>query len=302
MSAAHPLCEAVAVEATAVDGTPLAGLRWDPPVSPADGPDDAPALVLTHGVASAHDGGISVWLGPEMAARGHTVFSFDRRDARGFGGSLTFGDGLDDLASAIDAAQAQGFGRVVLVGHSKGTLYVPGYAATRADVRVAAVGLFAPVHDNREAARELLMGEHYDANVAAAVAAADAHSGVPGSGSSAAVISVATVGGPELEMTPAAFLDFFGPGARAVPLDCIGAVGVPVFTAWATTDSLTPGHFGSALVDAARSAGADINAEVIVDADPGRDPADAHRFTGLEQQAAGSFARWLRDHTQGEQR
>lgn len=243
------------------------------------------AVLLTHGVASAHDSGMGAWLGPELAARGHAVVSFDRRDARGLGGTLDFSDGLDDIASAVEATAALGFEGVVLAGHSKGTVFVPHYAVARSDPRVVAAALFGLVHDNRVAARDVLMGGRYEANVESAQRALEAGIDLP--------IPLATLGGPPLEMTPRAFLDFFGPDADAVPLEWVTRLRVPLYASRASTDTHTPLRFHQAVVDAATSAGVQVRSVVIIDPEPERDPADAHRFAGLEGDAAEPFSEWL---------
>lgn len=286
MSTAAPLVRDEVLAARASDGTPLAGRMWNPTER------SAVAVVLTHGVASAHDSGMGTWFGAELAARGWSVAAFDRRDARTAGGDLTFADGLDDISAALDALGEAGFERMVLCGHSKGTLFVPNYAATRSDDRVAAIGLFGPVHDNRAAAREMLMGENYDSNVAAAISAMEAGDPRP--------VPLKMIGGPALEMAPEAFLSFFGPDADAVPLEWVTKVSVPVYASVASTDGLTPIHFHRALVDAAVRAGVDIRSVVIEDRQSGRDPVEAHRFIGLEEQAAEPFNEWLTKQIESE--
>lgn len=279
MTTAAPQVHEEELTARASDRSQLPGRMW----TLAERSDVV--VLLTHGVASAHDSGMGTWFGREMASRGWSVAAFDRRDARTVGGDLTFTDGLDDVAAAVDAVSGAGFERVVLCGHSKGTLFVPHYAATRSDGRVVAIGLFGLVHDNREAAREMLMGENYDSNVAAARAALDAGDSQP--------VPLKMLGGPLLEMAPEAFLGFFGPDADAVPLEWITKVSLPAYACVASTDALTPRHFHETLVEAALGAGVDIHSEVIEDPEAGRDAAEAHRFIGLEAQAAEPFNQWL---------
>lgn len=135
------------------------------------------------------------------------------------------------------------------------------------------------------AGRQSLMGEHYEANVAAATEALEAGAEDP--------IPLTTLGGPPLEMKPRSFLSIFGPDSKAVPTHWIRRVSLPVLACRADTDSLTPSQFHEELVGAAVGAGVAVTSEVIEDPDPTRDPVDAHRFNGLESATADLFTGWL---------
>jgi pimeloyl-ACP methyl ester carboxylesterase len=265
----------------AIDGTSLAGTFVEPR-NP--GPI---AVVITHGVASSHAGGVARWLGQELARHGIASVALDRRDAGTAGGSWTFDDGVDDLAVAIDVCDKLGYSQVVLAGHSKGTTYVPYYAATRHDMRVKAIALFAPVHDQRAVARESLMVDQYRENLRAALEAADRGDPTP--------IPIATAAGPPLEMSPAAFISMFGPESDAVPRRWVTEIDVPTFVCRARTDSLTPDSYQDAIVNAGHAARVPIVSIVVEDPLDDRDPADAHRFGGLESVTAKAFAGWIRD-------
>jgi pimeloyl-ACP methyl ester carboxylesterase len=124
------------------------------------------------GVALFHGGGGEFYLplfralGNGLAARGWPVLSLNRRDHGANFGFVTLARGAMDQRAAVDQLESLGVERVVLGGHSYGTVTVPWYVANTDDPRVAGMVLYAALGDLARASVIICGGqERYDAYV-----------------------------------------------------------------------------------------------------------------------------------------
>lgn len=265
-----------AIGATATDGTLLEGTILEPASS------RPCAVLITHGVASDHRGGVARWLGPLLATAGFTVLSLDRRD-RGTGPiTATFDDGLADIATAVDVLTGRGHARIVLCGHSKGTVYLPTFEATRERRDIVGLALFATMHDNHAVARDVLWPDDFPAALRDAARRLE-------SGDDEPFPVDGTPGSPTI--SPSAFLSFFGADTPAAPVRSITGVRVPTLLCRVDSDSFAPASFQRAVANAGRSAGVAIS-ELTMTA-PGSTPSAAHRFDGVEDETAHRVTEWI---------
>ena len=102
-------------------------------------------VVLVHGMTGSFVGEIESAVPPLLAAAGLPTLVANNR-GNGFLGAATetIAGVLPDIAAAIDALQARGFARIVLIGHSKGAVKVTTYMTQTNDPRVVALGLLSP--------------------------------------------------------------------------------------------------------------------------------------------------------------
>jgi pimeloyl-ACP methyl ester carboxylesterase len=257
---------------TAVDGTPLEGHVTQP-----DHPKST-AFLITHGVGGNYAAGVPEWFGREAEPYGYATLAINRRDHDENNARTCFEDGLEDLRVAIDYLAREGYSRVFLCGHSKGTIYLHPYVLEYQDPRVRAIGLYGAVHDNALAASETFMLGHYTANVARAMAALREGRGTQRMG-------FEVLFGPELELTAQGFLSYFGPLSLARPVEAIGKAGVPTLSCWSSSDSFTPERYHLAICEAGRRAGVRVEHVVVQDPEPRREAGAGHNFAGIEAEA-----------------
>jgi pimeloyl-ACP methyl ester carboxylesterase len=152
------------------------------------------------------------WLGPRLAAAGYPTVALNRRDHGGFFGYFGLRESAMDHAAAVDWLAAQGARRVVLAGHSYGTLTALYYLAQTDDARVAGAVLYAPVGDLRAATVPMVGGqERYDRLVATARAKL-----AEGRGHEAFLIGPTVPEEKPVPHTYAVFLDKRGPDSEAI--------------------------------------------------------------------------------------
>jgi alpha-beta hydrolase superfamily lysophospholipase len=111
---------------------------------PAEQPSSI-GVVLVHGMTGSFVGEIESAVPPLLAAAGLPTLVANNRGHGMLGAATETVDGvLPDIAAAIDALQARGFVRIVLIGHSKGGVKVSTYMTQTRDPRVVALGLLSP--------------------------------------------------------------------------------------------------------------------------------------------------------------
>lgn len=133
-----------AVKVEAADGTELFGLVHEP-----DGDPDV-AVVYVHGLGSNGQSHLSHGLAATLPPIGIGVIRGDLREAnllridevpttqearKGGGAYHAFADGVEDVDLWVELAFARGFQRVVLFGHSLGSLRSTHYVAEHGDDR-----------------------------------------------------------------------------------------------------------------------------------------------------------------------
>ncbi|MEZ5069559.1 MAG: alpha/beta fold hydrolase [Bacteroidales bacterium] len=142
-------CEQAHLVFDSRDGESLFMRRWEPD-SLRPGTRDV-AVLIFHGV-TAHSGAYAM-AGEPLAAAGYTTFGFDYR-GHGLSGGRR-GDyasrqlWVSDLAHALDEVHAQGFEKVVLLGHSLGVAAAI-YTAREVPDEVSALILLSGGYERRE--------------------------------------------------------------------------------------------------------------------------------------------------------
>lgn len=185
----------------------LDGVAWRPA-----GAARRTAIALFPGTGAEFCHPPAAWLGPRLAAAGWPVLSLNRRDHGAQFGFHRFRDSAMDHGVAVDWLAAQGAERVVLGGHSYGTLTVPCYVAETGDARVAALLLLAPLGDLRAASVRIVGGEADYARIVADCRARCAE----GRGDEAFLIPPMAPGTLPLMHSHAVFLDKRGPEAATI--------------------------------------------------------------------------------------
>ncbi|WP_428149658.1 alpha/beta fold hydrolase [Brevundimonas sp.] len=161
------------IDVTADDGTSLPAVIYAPEGGSAA---DKPAILFVHGRTGDTVQSSGHWVGWRLAQLGYTVFtpSFRISGTAGFASS-TMNEQADDMARWTDAIAAQGFTRLIAVGHSNGGIYISNYMARTHDPRVLGVAFMAPTVDERE--RTSRLDPNFEAKLAEARTAIDAGEG-----------------------------------------------------------------------------------------------------------------------------
>lgn len=207
--------ELVAIDAG--DGIVLNGAAWLPAAEVARDT----AIALFPGTGGEFYQPWLSYAGSRLAALGYPALALNRRDHGPFFGYHTMAASAMDHVHAVDYLSERGAKRVILAGHSFGTLTVPLYIRESGDSRVAGLILFAPLGDMREASVQIVGGrENYDRIVARARARV-----AGGRGGEAFLIPPMAPGQNPLIHTYQVFLEKRGPESDAVGHELIRHVG-----------------------------------------------------------------------------
>ncbi len=204
------------VSAKTDDGIVLYGLIW----TPASGKAKIGVVLSAGTYAEFYDLPFD-WMGQKLAENGYLAISMNRRDH-----GLEFGYHNMEAAAAdhrihIDILAKRGAEKIVLAGHSYGTVTVPYYVMTTDDPRVKAMLLFSPLGDLRPGSVIICGGkDKYDAIVAQAKEMVAA-----GKGKEAFMIPPMVPGGRPIVNTYENFLDKRGPDSKAAPVEILKSVG-----------------------------------------------------------------------------
>lgn len=288
MTETGPDTRGVTTELVAIpvsDEITLDGVLWTPPASAS-----RTAVALSHGTGAAFYYPPLAWLGPRLAAMGYPTLSLNRRDHSQFFGYYTLDAAAMDHAHAVDLLCARGAERVVLVGHSYGTVTAPYYVARTDDSRVPALVLLAALGDLRIGSMRMAGGqESYDRLVEEARARVAA-----GEGESVFVNAPMVPGDKPLPHRWSIFLDKRGPDSEAVPAALIRDLGSrPLLAVRDPADpfpAATPP--AQALLEAASPR---LDYVLLDDIRNGATDEAAHRFTGREAELLALMTRWLAD-------
>jgi len=124
-------------------------------------------VVLVHGYTGTFTGEVEGALPPMLAAAGYTTLVANNRGAGILGAARERFEGcVPDIRAAIDLMADRGYGRIILLGHSKGGVKAAYYLAQTGDPRVIALGLLSPASGAREIGdlnRRLIGGDQSDA-------------------------------------------------------------------------------------------------------------------------------------------
>jgi pimeloyl-ACP methyl ester carboxylesterase len=126
----------------AIDGFRVEAALWLP-----DGqaPADTTLVLQVHGSGSNSAKPPNGFLGAGLAATGRAVLCINTRQHDDLVATENFYDVARDLDAAVHTARALGYRRLVLQGHSLGTIHALYYAATNWDADIKAASLLGAV-------------------------------------------------------------------------------------------------------------------------------------------------------------
>jgi pimeloyl-ACP methyl ester carboxylesterase len=272
------------VTLAADDGAPLDGALY----TPLDAPAARTGIALFHGTGGEFYIPLFRALGEGLAARGWPVLALNRRDHGASFGFVTLARGAMDQRAAIDFLASRGAARVVLGGHSYGTVTVPWYVATTNDARVPGMLLYAALGDLRPASVAICGGqERYDAFVAEARAAVAA-----GRGDEAFVIPPMVAGYLPMTNSYAVFLDKRGPESEAAPIELIRRVGNRPSLALRHARDPFPATLPPARAQL-EAANRNLTYVLVAEGENGPPVPEAHFFAGHEDAVLAHTIDWL---------
>ncbi len=206
--------ELVAIDAG--EGLVLNGAAWLPQTGAAE-----TGIALFPGTGSEFYQPWLSYAGPRLAAAGYSTIALNRRDHGGFFGFHGMAASAMDHRHAVDYLAARGVRRIILAGHSYGTLTAPLYVRNTGDPRVAGLILYAPLGDMRAASEQIVGGrENYQRIVAEAEAKV-----AEGKGGEAFLIPPMVPGLIPMVHTYEMFLEKRGPDSEAVGFELIRHMG-----------------------------------------------------------------------------
>ena len=211
---------------------------------PTSGAQPGVAFLTVHDFTGSAFAGPPNWLAEGAAQAGY--FSIGMQTNRGSRGMMggTYATSSKDIGAWTDYLEKHGYSKVVLVGHGFGATRAAQYLATTHDKRIAGLVMVAPAPDSAAFLRGKIGAAAYDK----ALATARSHTA---SSDYRDLIYLKQVpqevptdmAGGTLVMSPAAFIDAWGPEAPVLS-KLVGHLGVPVLVLAGTDDArLTPADF-----------------------------------------------------------
>ena len=198
------------------DGITLDGAAWAP-----SGGGAQTGIALFPGTGAEFYTPWLSWVAPRLAEAGYPVVALNRRDHGSYFGFHKLEPAALDHRYAVDFLAERGAQKIVLGGHSYGTVTAPYYVMKTGDSRVAGFLLYAALGDLRQASVAITGGQAaYDRIVATARARIAA-----GQGLESFLIPPMAEGSLPIVHTHETFLDKRGPESKAVPADLIRQVG-----------------------------------------------------------------------------
>jgi alpha-beta hydrolase superfamily lysophospholipase len=138
----------------AIDGFQIEAALWQPD---ARAPTDTTMIVMVHGSGGSYRRAPERFLGPLLAANGYAAFAINTRQHDDRVNTDNFFDVRRDIEAAVQVARALGYKKLVLQGHSLGTIQVQFFAATNWDPDIKAVILLGPFGNLPWKSRNLLV-------------------------------------------------------------------------------------------------------------------------------------------------
>jgi pimeloyl-ACP methyl ester carboxylesterase len=261
------------------DGTPLQGALYTPRGTP------KPLAVLTlHGTESNFYSNVAGFLGPGLAERGYPVLALNRRDHDdGFARSDVPG-GLSDVRAGVDFLAARGYPKVVLAGHSLGTVFASAYLPQTGDARVAALVLSGALADLPSRTQEFVAPDEYARTRAWAEQ-------MVAEGRDLEVTLIPYYTGGQLLTSARAFLSYRVAGSLAAPKEQIRSVALPILIVHDSNDQVARRQFSD---EVAASAVASPLVDLVELLDPTpRDANDGHLHVGMEAETIATIGDWL---------
>jgi pimeloyl-ACP methyl ester carboxylesterase len=122
----------------AIDGFRVDAALWHPA---AKAQADTTLVLQIHGSGGSYAKQPNAFLGSGLAATGRAVLAINTRQHDALVATENFFDVITDIDAAVRVARALGYRRLVLQGHSLGSIQVLFYAATHWDADIRAISL-----------------------------------------------------------------------------------------------------------------------------------------------------------------
>ena len=122
----------------ALDGFRVDAALWQPA---GRAPADTTLVVQVHGSGGSYAKPPNAFLGSGLAAGGRAVLAINTRQHDELVATENFFDVITDIDAGVRTGRALGYRRIVLQGHSLGSIQVLFYAATHWDADIRAVSL-----------------------------------------------------------------------------------------------------------------------------------------------------------------
>ena len=126
----------------AIDGFRVDAALWHPE---GKAPADTTLVLQVHGSGGSYAKPPNGFLGTGLASGGRAVLGINTRQHDELVATENFYDVARDLDAAVHSARALGYRRLVLQGHSLGTIHALYYAATNWDADIKAASLLGAV-------------------------------------------------------------------------------------------------------------------------------------------------------------
>ena len=139
---------------TAIDGVRVDGVLWQPT---ATAPADTTLVIHIHGSGANYWKPPGDGLGADLAAGGRGMLAINTRQHDEHVATDNFFDIRRDIEAAVATARALGYRRLVLQGHSLGSIQVLFYAATNWDRDIKAASLLGMVGNIAWKTRHILV-------------------------------------------------------------------------------------------------------------------------------------------------
>jgi pimeloyl-ACP methyl ester carboxylesterase len=263
------------------DGITLSGAMWLPASE-----RRSTAIVVTAGTGSEfYD--LAKW-GDLFAGAGYPTVILNRREHGTRFGYEPFETSALDLRYAVDLAAKSGAQRVVLVGHSYGTVVAPYYLSAAHDKRVSAAILLAAVADMRAATVRILGRDAYDEAVKVARDMVARRRG-----DETYVMPGGPTGQPAL-MSYAVFLNKRGPDSKAAAAELLETADIPILAIRDPADPF-PGTLPPAQQQL-EAATRRLEYVLLPDTRAGKMDPRAHGFVDREREVFDLMMRWLARH------
>ncbi len=267
------------------DGTTINGLIYQPNPSVYQKP--GVGVVVIHGLEGTLFGTVSGFLPPALAAKGYAGLAINARHAFGLYPVSTFEQAVSDVRAAIKYMNEKGYDKIVLVGHSLGTIVTGFIAGTNPDPSLVALGLTGVPNVNLPAHSKEQVGEEaYNALVAQATAAVAA-----GRASTYLLFTWCSPTCSTRAWTARTFLSWRGPDSSARFDTVLNRIRVPIFMVHDPNDTSVifggpprPKHSTSAkwVKDGATSSPRVDS--FLTTPTSGQSAGDAHSFVGAEKE------------------
>ena len=262
----------------------LNGVLWRP-----DESNSKTAIALFSGTGAEFFNSLFVFLGPRLAAAGYMTLSLNRRDHGSQFGFHSLVDAAGDQGLGIDYLVSQGAEKVILGGHSYGTVTVPFYVSETNDPRVVGMLLYAPLGDLRSASIKICGGmEKYQEIVKEAEKKVKFNLGTE-----AFLIPPMVKGGMPLLQTYENFLDKRGPESRAVPIEILKNISDTKILGVRDPADPYPATLPPSQ-EKLEAANCDLEYFLLSDIRNGEFDADAHYFKEREEEVLKITLNWLK--------